>query len=47
LSASAFGQVAVGDMAPEVDAKELINTKAKSMKDFKGKLVLLEYFAHW
>ncbi len=27
--------------------KKIINGDTKSMKELKGKLILVEYFAHW
>ena len=47
LAAAGLGQIKVGDQGPSIEAKELINTKAKSYRDFRGKLLLVEYFAHW
>ncbi len=44
---AAFGQLKVGDKAPSIKAKELLNTKIKSLDELKGRVILLEYFAHW
>jgi len=46
LAAPAGAEVAVGDEAPDVAIKEWIKGDAcRSLKDLRGKAVLLEFFA--
>ncbi|MCB9834058.1 MAG: hypothetical protein H6807_16475 [Planctomycetes bacterium] len=47
LALSLNGLAQIGETAPKIEADELINTKLKSTADLKGKLVLVEFFAHW
>ena len=48
MTAMSFAQgLQVGDKFPKIPTEELINTKMKAAKDFKGKLLLVEFFAHW
>ncbi len=37
----------VGDKMPKIQTEEFTNTKIKSVGDFKGKLMLVEFFAFW
>jgi hypothetical protein len=37
----------VGDKMPQVSFDAFGNTKATSIEDFQGRLVLLEVFAYW
>lgn len=37
----------VGDKLPEVVLEGLSQTEATSYEEFTGRLVLLEFFAHW
>lgn len=37
----------VGDPLPAAQLTGFSNTKAKSLKDFKGRLLLIEFFAYW
>ena len=46
-ASAALGQVKVGDKAPPIKAKELLNAKIKSLDELKGRLILVEYFAYW
>ena len=48
LGAPSLAQtVGVGDKMPKIQTEELVNTKLKSVSDFKGKLLLVEFFAYW
>lgn len=46
-AASAVDGIGVGDSAPSIGAKKLSNTKFRSLDQLKGRLILLEYYAHW
>ena len=46
LAAASFGQ-RVGGALPEGAISDLTNTEAKSLADFRGRLLLIEYFAYW
>ncbi len=44
----ATGAVAgVGDALPETDFEDFTATPAKTIDDFLGRTVLIEFFAHW
>lgn len=46
MAAPALAQVGEGDAAPDVQIKEWVKGNAcKSLKDMRGKAVLLEFFA--
>ncbi len=48
LTATSFSQTLdVGDKMPKIPTEEIINSKLTSMRDFKGKLLLVEFFAYW
>lgn len=47
LHVPAHAQGPVGSKAPELEVKEFLGSKMKSMKELRGQLVLLKYFAHW
>ena len=40
-------QVAVGDKAPKIDADEILSANVKSLKEYDGRLILYDFFAHW
>ncbi len=44
LSSSAQG---IGSKLPEVELEDFSQTKAKSLEDFTGRAVLIEFFAYW
>ena len=37
----------VGKPLPEAKLTDFAQTRAKSLKDFKGRLLLVEFFAYW
>ena len=37
----------VGEPLPAAELTDFTNTRAKSLKDFKGRLLLIEFFAYW
>jgi hypothetical protein len=37
----------VGEPLPDVKLADFTGTKARSLDDFSGRLLLLEYFAFW
>lgn len=48
LCATIFGQeLQVGDKMPKIPTEEIINSKLTKAQDFKGKLLMVEFFAHW
>jgi len=47
LTLSLFAEVNVGDKAPNFSLKTLDGKKTYTMKDFKGKVVLLNLWASW
>jgi hypothetical protein len=48
LAASALpAQLEVGAAAPAVEFKAAIQTSARSLADFKGKVVMVDLFATW
>ncbi len=47
LALSLNGLAQIGEKAPQVDADEIINGNYKKTSELKGKLVLVEFFAHW
>ena len=48
LVASALpAQVAVGDKAPSIETKDILTGDVKSLKEYKGSLILYDFFAHW
>lgn len=47
LALSLFAEVNVGDNAPDFSLKTLDGKKTYTMKDFKGKVVLLNLWASW
>lgn len=46
LAASAGAQ-GIGSSLPEANLHDFTQTPATSFEDFTGRLVLLEFFAHW
>ena len=40
-------ELQIGDKFPKIPTEEMTNTKYKAAADLKGKLVLVEFFAHW
>ncbi|MFQ5503716.1 MAG: hypothetical protein ACE5F1_02835 [Planctomycetota bacterium] len=40
-------QVDVGASLPSVELEGFANTKARSLADFAGRTVLIEFFAYW
>ena len=44
-SAPAYGEVAVGDEAPDFDAAHYFNSEPVKISDLKGRLVLVELFS--
>ena len=46
LSASAV-PAQVGKPLPAAEVTDFVNTPAKDLKDFKGRLLLIEFFAYW
>ena len=44
---TAAQSVQIGDPFPKIKIEEFTNTRAKSMNAFKGKLLLVEFFAFW
>jgi len=47
LTFNLFAEVNVGDKAPDFTLKTLDGKKTHTMKDFKGKVVLLNLWASW
>lgn len=45
LAAGAAGQV--GSPMPPADIQDFAGVEATSIEDFKGRLLLIEFFAHW
>ena len=43
----AYDTVEIGGKAVEIEAKKIVNSKFKNLKEFDGALVLYEYFQHW
>lgn len=37
----------VGKPLPAAEVTDFVNTQAKDLKDFKGRLLLIEFFAYW
>ena len=40
-------QIAVGDKAPIIEVKDILSDKVKNLKEFRGSLILYDFFAHW
>ena len=48
LAASTLSaQIAVGDQAPSIETKEILTGDVKSLREYRGSLILYDFFAHW
>lgn len=37
----------VGNPLPKADLQDMTQTKARSLSDLSGRVILIEYFAYW
>ncbi len=47
LATATGAQAGVGDTVPDVDLEGFTQTKAKTLDDYVGRTVLIEFFAYW
>mgnify|MGYP006279453315 CR=1 FL=1 len=47
MATTAFANVQVGDIAPEISAESWLNTEPLSLADLRGEIVVVEFWATW
>lgn len=37
----------IGELLPEIELEDFGNTEAEELADYRGRAILIEFFAHW